>query len=169
MRMQRRLFFLVGVIGALVLGPVPVAQAADTPVDHGAFSFPLDETDSFLCPFPLQISGQVLGSFTSFLDDAGNINKMIIHSSNEFTVSANGVSVPQTERWNDIILFDDSGNPVSETIAGLIVHFRLPHGGTVGLDVGRMVENPMTGEVLFQAGNFQLAGGDTAALCAAFG
>ncbi len=102
-------------------------------------------------------------------DDAGKISRAIIHFSNEFTVSANGLSLPQTERWNNVILFDDSGNPASETLAGLLVHIRLPHGGTVGLDVGRIVENPTTGDVLFQAGNFQLASGDTAALCAAFG
>ncbi len=170
MHMPRRLLSIVGVVIAFVFaGWTPAAHAADPPVDHGAFSFPVDETDSFLCPFPLQVTGQVSGHFASFFDDAGNISRAIIHFSNEFTVNANGISLPQTERWNNVILFDDSGNPVSETIAGLLVHIRLPHGRTVGLDVGRIVENPTTGDVLFQAGNFQLASGDTAALCAAFG
>jgi hypothetical protein len=164
-----RLLSLVALVSVLtVVGWTPMAHAATPRVEHGTFSFPVDLIDPFLCPFPLHTTGEVTGDFVAFFDDAGTITRLIIHFSDVLTSSANGVSVTSHERYNEVIVFDDSGNPVSDTSVGLIAHFRLPNGGTIGLDVGRIVEDPLTGDVLFQAGNFQLRSGDTAALCAAF-
>jgi hypothetical protein len=156
---------LVGVLA--VVGWAPAAQA-QTPPEHGSFSFPFEETDPFLCPFPLQVIGQTSGHFTDFFDDAGNLTKVIVHLSSTSTLSANGESLSGSYRWNLFLLFDESGNVIGETQTGLNSKISLPDGGVVGLDVGRIVFDPTTGEVLFQKGNWQLFSGDTADLCAAF-
>jgi hypothetical protein len=64
--------------------------------------------------------------------------------------------------------YQATGNVVGETQTGLNSKIGLPDGGVVGLDVGRIVFDPTTHEVLVQAGNWQLFSSDTAALCAAF-
>jgi hypothetical protein len=133
-----------------------------------ASAFPSRRPTPFLCPFPLQVSGQVSGHFTDFFDDAGNLTKVIVHFAGTATLSANGESLSGSNRWNLFLLFDESGNVIGETQTGLNSKISLPDGGVVGLDVGRIVFDPTTGEVLFQAGNWQLFSGDTAALCAAF-
>jgi hypothetical protein len=163
-----RLLPLVALVSVFaVVGWAPAAEA-QTPPEHGSFSFPFEETDPFLCPFPLQVSGQVSGHFTDFFDDAGNLTKVIVHFAGTATLSANGESLSGSNRWNLFLLFDESGNVIGETQTGLNSKISLPDGGVVGLDVGRIVFDPTTGEVLFQAGNWQLFSGDTAALCAAF-
>jgi hypothetical protein len=163
-----RLLPLVALVSVLaVVGWAPAAQA-QTPPEHGSFSFSFDEIDPFLCPFPLQVSGQVSGDFTDFFDDAGNLTKSIIHIAATSTLSANGISLPGSEHSNFFLLFDESGNVIGETATGVTDKIHLPDGGVVGINVGRIVFDPTTGEVLFQAGNWQLFSGDTAALCAAF-
>ena len=150
-----------------VVGWAPAAQA-QTPPEHGRFSFPFEEIDPFLCPFPLQVSGQVSGHFTDFFDDAGNLTRVIVHFAGTAILSANGISLSGSNRTNLFLLFDESGNVIGKPQTGLNSKIKLPDGGVVGLDVGRIVFDPTTGEVLFQAGNWQLFSGDTAELCAAF-
>jgi hypothetical protein len=163
-----RLLPLVALVSVLaVVGWAPAAQA-QTPPEHGSFSFSFDEIDTSLCPFPLQVSGQVSGDFTDFFDDAGNLTKSIIHIAATSTLSANGISLPGSEHSNFFLLFDESGNLLGETATGVTDKIHLPDGGVVGINVGRIVFDPTTGEVLFQAGKWQLFSGDTAALCAAF-
>jgi hypothetical protein len=173
MRTPRRFGRLLSLVASVsVLAVVvwaPAAQADTPPVEHGTFSFTVNELDTGLCPFPIQVSGEVSGHFTDFFDDEGTITKSIVHLSNALTLSANGISVPlETGHWTEVFVFDESGNPITLISTGAIVHMRLPNGGTVGLDVGRVVRDLTTDEVVFRVGNFQLESGDTAAVCAVF-
>jgi hypothetical protein len=161
-----RLLPVVVLVSVLaVIGWAPAAQART--VVHQTFSFPVDDVIGNVCPFPIQLSGQVSGQVEEFYDDAGNLIKVILHFSNTFTLSANGSSLSESDHVNEFdVGFDGGGAPSTIIIAGLITHIRLPHGGTVVLEAGRIVVDVATNTVVFEAGS-ELSSGEVAALCAA--
>ena len=122
-----------------------------------------------MCPFPIQLSGQVSAEVEAFLDDAGHFTKVILHFSNTFTLSANGSSLSESAHYNEFdVKFDSSGGAPSQVIeTGLFAHLRLPNGRTVSLDTGRIVTDVATDSVIFRAGNLGRTSEDIAALCAA--
>ena len=162
-----RLLPVVALVSVLaVIGWAPAAQAST--VVHDSFSFPVDEVIDDLCPFPIQLSGQVSGQVEAFLDDVGNFTKVILHFSNTFTLSANGSSLSGSAHYNEFdIEFDSSGGAPSQVIeTGLFARLRLPNGGTVSVEAGRIVTDVATDSVVFRAGNLGTSE-DTAAICAA--
>jgi hypothetical protein len=135
---------------------------------HDSFSFPVDEVIGDLCPFPIQLSGQVSAEVEAFFDDAGHFTKVILHFSNSFTLSANDSSLSGSAHYNEFdVEFDSAGGAPSTIITvGLIARLRLPHGGTVSVEAGRIIEDVATDSVVFRAGNLGTSE-DTAAICAA--
>jgi hypothetical protein len=103
-----RLLPVVALVSVLAMvGWAPAAQART--VVHDSFSFPVDEVIDDLCPFPIQLSGQVSAKVQAFLDDAGNFTKVILHFSNTFTLSANGSSLSGSAHYNEFdVKFDSS-------------------------------------------------------------
>jgi hypothetical protein len=161
-----RLLPVVALVSVLaVIGWAPAAQART--IVHQTFSFPVNDVIGDECPFPIQRSGQVSGHVEAFYDDAGNFIKVILHFSNTFTFSANGSSLSESDHYNEFdVGFDGGGAPSTEILAGLITHIRLPHGGTVVLEAGRIVFDVATDTMVFQAGN-DVTSGEEAAFCAA--
>jgi hypothetical protein len=158
MRMPRRFGRLLSVVALVsvlaVVGWAPAAQART--VVHDSFSFPVDEVFEDACPFPVHFSGQVSGQVEAFYDDAGNLIKVILHFSNTFTLSANGSSLPGSTHNNQFdVEFDSAGGAPSQVIeTGLFARLRLPDGGTVSVEAGRIVTDVATDTIVFQAGNF---------------
>ena len=168
MRMPRRFGRLLPVVALVsvlaVVGWAPAAQART--VVHDSFSFAVDEVFEDACPFPVHFSEQVSGQVEEFYDDGGNLIKVIVHFSNTFTLSANGNSLSGSTHNNQFAVeFDSSGGAqVIET--GLFARLRLPNGGTIGVEAGRIVTDVATHTIVFQAGNFDNPR-SAAAVCAA--
>src|SRR5512133_1139551 len=121
-----RLLPVVVLVSVLaVIGWAPAAQART--VVHQTFSFPRDDVIDDLCPFPIQLSGQVSGHVEAFYDDAGNFIEVILHFSNTFTLSANGSSLSGNDRYTEFdVGFDGGGAPSTSITAGLSFHIRVP-------------------------------------------
>ena len=151
---------------SLVVAPAAQAQT----VRHVHFSFPVQETNTDLCPFPIELSGTVSGDVQDFRDAAGNFVRVVLHFTNNFTESAKGTTLTQRDRYNEFDLdFDRNGGgaPARIVTVGNLTHVRLPHGQGVIVEAGRVTEDLLTGEVTMN-GHFSTSVGDTAAYCAAF-
>lgn len=106
------------------------------------------------------------GHATLRFDSAGNLVQIsaherfteVLYNSNDPTKSIS--SNPQ-QASNLLVNIENS----TEWVAGSILKFTLPGVGVVIHDVGRVVYDTSTGEVLFQAGPQQYLNGDIAALC----
>ena len=162
-----RLLPVVALVSVLAMvGWAPAAQAAT--VVHDSFSFSDDEVFEDACPFPVHFSEQVSGQVQEFYDDAGNLIKVIVHFSNTFTLSANGNSLSGSTHKNLFAVeFDSSEGAPSQVIeTGLFARVRLPNGGTIGVEAGRIVTDFATDTIVFQAGNFDNPR-SAAAVCAA--
>jgi hypothetical protein len=168
LRRISRLACPVLLAGLLVLAGTAAPAAART-VEHVPFSFPIEETVGDLCNFPVQLHGESSGHVEAFRSDTGGFVKVILHFHNDFTLSANGKSLTERDRFNEFdVNFNGGGAPTQVITSGLFVHIRLPSGGVV-IAAGRVVVDVVTDTVLFEAGNQPLpfSSRDQAALCAA--
>lgn len=108
------------------------------------------------------------GHATLHFDAKGNLVKIVAHEYftetlyNSSDPSKSVTSNPQ-QSANLLVNVEKS----TEWVAGAEVKFTLPGVGVLLHNVGRVVYDTSTGEVLFQAGPHQQLEGDTAALCAA--
>jgi hypothetical protein len=142
---------------ALALVPVTAAQAA-TPV-HFSFTQPIFIIDNTSCSFPITVSGQVRLTGTAFYDAQGNFQRAIINNNSVGTDSANGITLTETDHFEDFI---NSAGYDKET--GTPIHIQ--DGGLVIRDAGYILFNP-DGSVAFLHGPHPQLEGDTASLCAA--
>jgi hypothetical protein len=164
--MRRRLLGLAALTLGLVCGVTGSAGATTERVDQGSFTFPVDEVDTGLCGFPISMQGQATIRFTLFSDTQGTPRRLLLHFSvADGTFSANGVSLRQGLNHNTTeILFDSAGNAITVSIVGLTTQVFLPSGAII--EAGRLVEDGLTGTVLFEAGN-RITPEDQQALCGA--
>jgi hypothetical protein len=164
--MRRRVVGASALTLGLVLGATVSAGAATERVDQGSFTFPIDEVDTGLCGFPINVQSQATIRFTLFSDSQGTARRLLLHFSiSDGTFSANGVSLRQGSNHNATeVLFDSAGNAVTVTIVGLTTQVFLPGGAII--EAGRLIEDGLTGSVVFEAGN-RITHEDQQTLCGA--
>jgi hypothetical protein len=132
---------------------------------------------------PFEILGQVAADCGDFTVLADTVYRG--HATLRFDAAGNLLQISAHERFTEVLYNSNdptkylSSNPQqasnllvniensTEWVAGSIFKFTLPGVGVVLHDVGRLVYDTNTGEVLFQAGPQQYLNGDIAALCAA--
>lgn len=153
-------------IGLSVSTALPTL-ASTSRVEQGSFTFSVDEFDSGLCGFPIEIQSQATINFTFLTDGAGNATALLIHFSiADGTLSANGVSLRQGSNHNTTIVFYDSaGNPTTQTIVGLTTQIFLAGGAAI--EGGRLYEDIATGDVTFDGK--AISSKDALAVCGALG
>jgi hypothetical protein len=168
----RRRGLLAAAAGSIALATslmgAPAAQAQT--VRHVRFTFPVQETITDQCQFPIDLSGTVSGDVQDFRDDAGNFVRVILHFTNVFTLSAKGTTLTERDRFNEFDLDfarNGGGAPARIVTVGNLTHIRLPSGRSVTVEAGRITEDLITGEVTMN-GHFTISNGDTDAFCAAF-
>src|SRR5690349_4499822 len=155
------------VIASVLLG-APAAHAQT--VRHLRFDFPVQDTVTDLCPFPIELSGVTSGTVQDFRDDEGRFVRVTLHFTNTFTLSGKGTVLAERDRYNELDLdFAETGGGAPSRIVtvGNLTHVRLPSGRTVTVEAGRVTEDLGTGQ-LSTTGHFTVSQGDTAAFCAAF-
>jgi len=119
-----------GVAVAALVGAVP-AQAAVP--DHGTFSSTEDYVDDEVCApegFAVSVHQVETGDFQVFLDADGNFIKAIVHYSYVADITAHGITIHESDRWQSNFYPDGSSRDV-----GLTVHIKGP-GGIVQQDAG---------------------------------
>jgi hypothetical protein len=158
---RRTLLFGLAVMAAAIL-PAPVALAASPTFLHLAGSF--SETDTQTCGFPIQIQGEFTVDVQFFYDASGNLDHSLAHIQLRETDSANGISLADTADWMHTFDFTTG---VDGDI-GLPAHVRLPNGGTVVIEAGRVLTDAQ-GDLQFVAGKHQILSGDPSAYCDALG
>jgi hypothetical protein len=157
-------------LAATVLFASPVASASGDRVIREEFG-------------PFEILGQVAADCGDFTVLADTVYRG--HATLRFDAAGNLVQISAHERFTEILYNSNdptkslSSNPQqasnllvniansTEWVAGTIFKFTLPGVGVVLHDVGRLVYDTSTGDILFQAGPAQYLNGDIAALCAA--
>jgi hypothetical protein len=117
-----------------LLGAPPVQAAVP---DHGSFSFTDDFVDAEVCApegFSVTVHQVETGAFRVYFDSAGNFTKAIVHTTYVADISANGVTIHESDSWQSFFYPDGSRE------AGLTVHITGP-GGIVQQDAGQIVFN----------------------------
>lgn len=147
---------------AAALGPAPATAAAP---ETGSFVHEdhfIDEGASVACGFDVHVD--VLGKVTYqvFYSAVGEPTRVQLHGNLEGEFSANGIVLPQIERGQIFLDLTTGG----ERDLGLLFQVRLPGGGVVIADVGRVIFDG-DGNVTFEAGPHPALDGDFAGLCAA--
>jgi hypothetical protein len=163
-----RRFGVVGVVVALFLATNASAWAAQPEIVR----FQAQGVDPHLVNCgTFFINGQFAeqGSVTTFVDDAGNPVRLKVQVvfNGQLTNETTGQTLRDAPRYT--VFVDVQTGTV--TYVGLPVHWTIPGVGNIILDAGRIVFDPTTGEVVFEAGPhpvFHLTGEETQALlCAA--
>ena len=156
---------------ALLLALTPVSSSLAAPPE---FSF-VDFSVTFPivgCDFPVQ--GELSATFKTSVhyDGNGDLRMLIDRVQDQqtsYTNLATGNSISSTKGAGiDQIRMQNDGTIIF-MIAGLVDIVRVPGLGLVVQDVGRIVVDSVTGELLFSAGQFTIhgPGGSIEALCAA--
>ena len=166
LRLMRKFAAPVLLASALAFAGTAVPAHAQT-VNHFRFSEPVVDTITDLCAFPVQLNGVSSVHIEEFLNNDGVRVKVFFHFNNEFTLSANGKSLTERDRYNqfDVNFFEGGGFPQQVVAAGLFLHIKVP-GGRAVIAAGRVIDDIVTGEVVFEKGN-PVTSGDVEALCAA--
>ena len=148
-----------GVAVAALVGAVP-AQAAVP--DHGSFSATEDYVDDEVCApegFAVSVHEVETGNFQVFLDADGNFIKAIVHYSYVADITAHGITIHESDRWQSNFYPDGTSRDV-----GLTVHIKGP-GGIVQQDAGG-IGFTEDGSVTYVHGPHPQALGET--FCSAF-
>jgi uncharacterized protein YhfF len=138
----------------------PPAQAAVP--DHGTFSSIEDYVDDEVCApegFAVSVHQVEVGDFQVFLDAEGDFVKAIVHISYVAEITAHGITIHESDRWQSFFYPDGTSRDV-----GLTVHIKGP-GGIVQQDAGQIGFNA-DGSVAYVHGPHPQALGET--FCSAF-
>ena len=150
---------VAGCAVAALVGAVP-AQAAVP--DHGTFSSIMDYVDDEVCApegFAVSVHEVETGNFQVFLDADGNFIKAIVHYSYVADITAHGITIHESDRWQSNFYPDGTSRDV-----GLTVHSKGP-GGIVQQDAGG-IGFTEDGSVTYVHGPHPQALGET--FCSAF-
>ena len=150
---------VAGCAVAALVGAVP-AQAAVP--DHGTFSSTEDYVDDEVCApegFSVSVHQVEVGDFRVFLDADGDFIRAIVHTSYVADITAHGITIHESDRWQSFFYPDGSSRDV-----GLTVHIKGP-GGIVQQDAGQIGFND-DGSVAYVHGPHPQALGET--FCSAF-
>jgi hypothetical protein len=161
--MFRRLLILPAVL--LLALPANASASASRQVDIVSFdgSFP---TDTF-CPFTLTEHQSGTFQIATFFNTAGNPTKSIITVRSHYAVSlsGNGRTLVGVSPFMQKDILYPNGDVASRTLTGVVWQFRVPGGGLVLVDTGRVVRFHADGPVVFEAGQHPVLDGNTQALC----
>jgi hypothetical protein len=126
-------------------------------------SFP---TDTF-CPFTLTEHQSGTFQIATFFNTAGNPTKSIITVRSHYAVSlsGNGRTLVGVSPFVQKDVLYPNGDVASRTLTGVVWQFRVPRGGLVLVDTGRVVRFHADGPVVFEAGQHPVLDGNTQALC----
>jgi hypothetical protein len=125
--------------GLLMLAAGGTASAAEVSVTQGSFSSVQDCVDDEVCApegFAVQVHQVEDGHYTVRRDAEGNFVRALVHVTYDATISANGLTIEETDQWTEIYYPDGSHRQV-----GLTAHVKGPRG-VVQLNAGEIIFNP---------------------------
>ena len=160
--MLRRLMILAAL--ALLAAPATASASASRHVDLISVDSTF-QTDSF-CSFPLTEHQSGTFQVATFFDTAGDPTKAIITVRSHYTVSlsGNGKTLSGVQPYAEKDVLNSDGDAVSRAQMGVSWQFRIPGGGLVLVETGRIVYDA-DDNVVFEAGPHPVVDGATGALC----
>jgi len=159
--MRRFLVTVAALLASLALASQATAGGNGTTTYTGKFA-ESGQIVSNVCGFPDTFTYDVVVKYAFVFDSAGNLKTAITNGTGVATDSANGITLTgqiadNTHYFNGQYLYE----------VGLVDNLRLPQGGVVQRDVGRIVWPVDGGPPIVVDGPHQSLEGDNAALCAA--
>ena len=151
----------------MVLGPISTALAV--PPLKGNFG-PTDFIGFFTADcgsFNVLIDWTERGHFIVHFDKEGNVVRESVHFNfpNDIYYNSENPDISLTGNAAQNFKFDYIDNTLA--IAGLQLKLTVPGYGVVAHEVGRVIIDLISGDVMFQAGPADFTDDDTAALCSA--
>jgi hypothetical protein len=144
------------------------AAATAAPPEHGTFTARDQFVDTETCSFPIVGDYVFTNDNATYFNAAGDITRVELHETTVGTLSANGVTLRESDRENIDVEFVD-GAPVIAKHVGTLFHMVGPDG-KVFLAAGQLVFEVVNGfdGPLIAAHGVDF-GGDQSDFCAAFG
>jgi hypothetical protein len=153
---------IAAILLAVVYVPAPAVAA--TP-QRGYFDFPESGTDpaGTTCSFPVDFTQDEYGFYDVFVDQDGNIVDVLIHTSYDATIRANGYTLTERDTFTRTVYADGTMRD-----AGMTVHIQGPGNPAVIMrDAGQIVYSDTNETVEYVNGPHpQLFG---ASFCSALG
>ena len=141
----------------LLLAPpfVQPAAARQPQIENTVIQFSFEEE---FCGLQLLVEINAKVRATTFFDPAGEPERFqaIIRVENTLTNLDNAKFLIEREAYKESF---DLPNPEGFTRVGLSWRFKLPHGGTVAFDAGKIVFDA-NGDIIYQAGPHPFDSGD---------
>jgi hypothetical protein len=130
----RKLLVALGVCAGVGLGSTAHASRPE----HFDYDFDDEFVDTEVCAaepwgFDVHATQHEHGEVTGFFDGEGNFVRGVNHIDLSFTISANGITLIERDRFT--VFFDEDGHRE----VGLWTHIQGPDGGIVLLDAGQLV------------------------------
>ena len=156
---------LIGVIVVAAMTLVTAAVAA--PPEHGTFTAHDQFVDTTTCGFPIVGDYTFTNDNETYFNASGDITRVELHETTVGTLSANGVTLQESDRENIGVSFIN-GAPVISKHTGTLFHMVGPDGA-VFLVAGQLVFEVVNGfdGPLIAAHGVDF-GGDVSTFCAAF-
>jgi len=133
--MRNRLASVLSLTAVLVAVPLAATPAQAAAPDHGSFSITETFVDSEVCApegFNVNVTQTEAGDFRVFFNPDGSVKQVIVNSTYDAVISANGHTIVERDRWQTFFYPDGSRQ------VGLTVHITGP-GGIVQQDAGQIV------------------------------
>jgi hypothetical protein len=142
-------------------------MAVAAPPEHGTFTAHDQFVDTASCGFPIVGDYTFTNENETYFNAAGDITRVELHETTVGTLSANGVTLHESDRENVLVDFVD-GTPMFSKHTGTLFHMIGPDGA-VFLVAGQLVFEVVNGfdGPLIAAHGVDF-GGDLSTFCAAF-
>jgi hypothetical protein len=161
---MRSTLTIASFVAAVALWVAPAAHADQPQFTHNQ-PITFDQFDTTSCPFPFHEIGDGFLSRTVFVDENGTPTRIRTH------VNVDGIAVNEangkTSQLQENLVIETDLEAGERTWAGIRIKATMPGGGALLLDVGRVIFDVATGEVIFEAGQHQLIHEDFATFCEA--
>jgi hypothetical protein len=158
---MRKAALLVALTGVLALGLAVSSARASGPIHEGPFLNTYDFIGFNCDGFDIRIQGEGTDSFTLFLDDAGEVTKVLYRARyphDTLTNTVTGRSIVVRGEFQEVLERIPGTEQFIKTITGFRYMVNEPGKGVTIRDVGRITYGDLEQTiVLWQAGKHDLA------------
>ena len=162
---MRRFAVLVPVVLLSLALATPALALAPTRVVETSIDFTFEDTE--ICGFPITFVENGTYKVTTFYNREGTALRTVVTNQRQYVASATANG--KTLSTNYPLVIVTSLTDGTRTELGLFRAYHVPGEGVVLIDVGKLVVDDATREIVFfEAGQHDAHGGDASAFCAYF-
>jgi hypothetical protein len=159
--MKKQIIISTLLVLGLLMGTISLGMAA--PPDMRDVHFEVHIVDDWSCDFPIALDFVFDAREKFFYNEEGELIRFQAHVDRQGTLTNLETGLTLRDPGHSTVFIDMVEG--TQTVVGLNWNINVPGEGVVVLDVGRLVFDLYTGDILFEAGPHQLRGEGPTWLC----